>query len=435
MAVNVKNPAEGAASCCDGPTSSSPGEGGDASQVRHGCRAPRGRKRAFLPSLLAGSALASFAGTALAQQPVDAAAKLFSSSEVVISSLVVGALGATLLSVLWLVRQRGNMEAESQEMRIALSDALQRISKYEALIAEKNRRIIIWDGSIARPEVLGQLPSDTGAPQDDREFLAFGRWLRPKSAGELERAVETLRGNASSFDMVVETIRDEILEVQGRVAGGKAFVRFIALNNLRAELAELKIERERLRGSITLFQSLLDALEQPVWRRDSEGRLAWVNHAYSEAVEAESPGQVVGEGREFLGTITRESIRATATPASPFHDRVSTVVHGNRTIYEIVDVVATGGSAGMALDVSEAESVREELKRTLRSHAETLDNLGTPVAIFDRDRRLQFYNQAFVSLWGLDLAFLDSRPDNSELLDRLRSSNKLPEPLNWRTWK
>ena len=32
--------------------------------------------------------------------------------------------------------------------------------------------------------------------------------------------------------------RDEILEVQGRVSGGKAFIRFIALNNLRAELAD-----------------------------------------------------------------------------------------------------------------------------------------------------------------------------------------------------
>ena len=435
MAVNEQNPAEGAACCCDGRASLSLGEGGDASQVRRISLRSKSLKRSLMPALLSGSTLAAFAGTALAQQQAPAAVRLFSSSEVAISSLVIGALGATLLSVLWLVRQKGNMEAESQEMRNALSDAQQRISKYEALIAEKNRRIIIWDGSIARPEVLGQLPADTGAPQNDREFLAFGRWLRPKSAAELERAVESLRGDACTFDMVAETVRDEILEVQGRVSGGKAFVRFIALNNLRAELAELKIERERLRGSITLFQSLLDALEQPVWRRDSDGKLAWVNHAYSEAVDAASPDQAVGEAREFLGTITRESIRANATPASPFHDRVSTVVHGNRTIYEIVDVVAAGGSAGLALDVSEAESVREELKRTLRSHAETLDNLGTPVAIFDRDRRLQFYNQAFVTLWGLDLAFLDSRPDNSELLDRLRSSNKLSEPLNWRSWK
>jgi signal transduction histidine kinase len=383
--------------------------------------------------LLSGTALAM--PTAAFAQETAVATNLFSSAEVVVSSLVMGALGATLLSAVWLVRQRGNMEAETEEMRSALSDAQQRISKYEALIADKNRRIVVWESGSSKAEFLGQLPVETGAPQADREFLAFGRWLRANSAAELEKAIDQLRSHARSFDMVIETSRDEVLEVQGRVSGGKAFVRFLALNNLRAELAELKIERERLTSSISVFQSLMDAIEQPVWRRDPQGKLAWVNHAYGDAVEAASPTQAVDQGRELLGTISRETIKAKATTTSPFHDRVSTVVRGNRTVLDVVDVVSPDGSAGMAIDVSEAEAVREELKRTLKSHAETLDHLATPVAIFDNARRLQFYNQAFVQLWDLDLVFLESKPDNSELLDRLRSNGKLPEQLNWRTWK
>ncbi|MGF9695071.1 ATP-binding protein [Rhizobium sp. 0TCS1.26] len=386
---------------------------------------------------LAGTALSGVAGIALAQaqERTLPAARMFSSFEVIFSSVTVGAIAAALLSTVWLVRQRGNLEAESQEMRGALSDAQQRISKYEALIADKNRRIVIWEAGPSRPEFLGQLPPETGAPAEDRDFLAFGRWMRPHSATELEHAIEGLRGQARSFDMVVETNRDEILEVQGRVSGGKAFIRFIALNNLRAELAELKIERERLVTSIGMFQSLLDALEQPVWQRDLDGKLAWVNHAYGEAVEASNAAHAVNEAREFLGTIAREKIRATATINAPFHDRVSTVVRGNRSVFEVVDVIGKTGSAGMAIDVSEAETIRAELDRTLKSHAETLDHLATPVAIFDREQRLQFYNQAFVRLWDLELGFLESRPDHNELLDRLRSQNKLPEQLNWRNWK
>ncbi|WP_377404137.1 ATP-binding protein [Rhizobium helianthi] len=384
---------------------------------------------------LAGTALSGLAGAAWAQERVVPAAKLFTSSEVIFSSLAVGAIAAALLSTIWLVRQKGTLEAESQEMRGALSDAHRKISKYEALIADKNRRIVVWEAGPSRPEFLGQLPPETGAPLEDRDFLAFGKWMRPHSAVELERAVESLRSSGHTFDLVVETQRDEILEVQGRVSGGKAFVRFIALNNLRAELAELKIERERLVSSINLFESLLDALEQPVWRRDADGTLAWVNHAYGEAVEAATPSQAIQEAREFLGTIAREQIRAVATPTSPFHDRLSTVVRGNRTVFDVVDVVGIAGSAGMAIDVSEAESIRAELDRTLKSHAETLDHLATPVAIFDKNQRLQFYNQAFVRLWDLDLGFLESRPDHNELLDKLRSQNKLPEQLNWRNWK
>ncbi|KAA1175523.1 PAS domain-containing protein [Rhizobium tropici] len=383
-----------------------------------------------------GGLLTGLAGPVLAQSndAAQASMRLFTSSEMAVFSVIIGVISAALLSTMWMVRQRGNMESESREIRTALSDANQRISQYQALIADKNRRIVIWDGQNARPELLGQLPVETGAPQDN-EFLAFGRWLKSWSAGELDKAIDKLRGSGQSFDMVVETNRDEILEAQGRISGGRAFVRFIALNNLRAELAELKIERDRLMTSISTFQSLLDAIDLPVWQRDAEGTLTWVNQAYSEAVEAVSAEEALREGREFLTTVARERIRAAATPESPFHDKISTVVHGNRTFFDVVDVRAPNGSAGIAIDVSEAESVRAELARTLKSHAETLDHLATPVAIFDGDRRLQFYNQAFVQLWELDIAFLEKRPDNSELLDRLRSAKKLPEQLNWKTWK
>jgi len=382
-----------------------------------------------------GTAISALARPVMAQVESEAAASahLFTSSQVIGVSVVIGVISAALLSTLWSVRQRGNIETESREMRTALSDAQQRISQYQALIADKNRRIVIWDGN-ERPELLGQLPAETGAPQDN-EFLAFGLWLKPRSASELDRAIDRLREAAQSFDMVVETNRDEILEAQGRVSGGRAFVRFVALNNLRAELAELKIERDRLMSSISAFQNLLDAIDLPAWQRDTDGRLTWVNQAYGDAVEATTPQQAINESREILTTVARERIRAIATPESPFHDKISTVVHGNRTFFDVVDVKVPNGSAGIAIDVSDAEAVRAELERTLKSHAETLDHLATPVAIFDGDQRLQFYNHAFVSLWELDIAFLERKPDNAELLERLRVAKKLPDQLNWKSWK
>ena len=400
------------------------------------CKGRLARLSRLLKLSVFGGLLSGLAEPVLAQSngAAQTSMRLFTSSEMAVFSVIIGVISAALLSTMWMVRQRGNMESESREIRTALSDANQRISQYQALIADKNRRIVIWDGQNARPELLGQLPVETGAPQDN-EFLAFGRWLKSWSAGDLDKAIDKLRSSGQSFDMVVETNRDEILEAQGRISGGRAFVRFIALNNLRAELAELKIERDRLMTSISTFQNLLDAIDLPVWQRDAEGKLTWVNQAYGEAVEAVSTDEAVREGREFLTTVTRERISAAATPESPFHDKISTVVHGNRTFFDVVDVRAPNGSAGIAIDVSEAEAVRAELARTLKSHAETLDHLATPVAIFDGDRRLQFYNQAFVQLWELDIAFLEKRPDNSELLDRLRGAKKLPEQLNWKTWK
>ncbi len=417
-------------SCCTGhPGNGKPVDAPKASTQRSGLLAQVARIFA------AGTAMASIAEPVFAQAAAEAAASphLFTSTQVVGFSVVIGVISAALLSTLWVVRQRGNLESEGREIRSALSDAQQRISQYQALIADKNRRIVIWDGD-ERPELLGQLPAETGAPQDN-EFLAFGLWLKPRSASELDRAIDGLRQSAKSFDIVVETHREEVLEAQGRVSGGRAFVRFVALNNLRAELAELKIERDRLMSSISAFQGLLDSIDLPAWQRDTEGRLTWVNHAYGAAVDAASPDEAISEGREILTTIARERIRAVATPESPFHDKISTVIHGNRTFLDVVDVKVPSGSAGIAVDVSGVETVRAELERTLKSHAETLDHLATPVAIFDGDQRLQFYNQAFVTLWQLDIAFLESKPDNAELLERLRAAKKLPDQLNWKTWK
>ncbi|WP_246723735.1 ATP-binding protein [Rhizobium sp. ARZ01] len=396
-----------------------------------GARRHAGRLR-----LLAfGSALSSLTSPAYAAAEGEASTRLLGSSEVITFAVLLGVVSAALFSAIWMIRQRSRLEEDNRSLRASVSDAKHRNARLQALISDKNRRIIVWDGLSQKPELLGHLPPETGAPAADGEFLALGRWLKPSSAAEAERAIETLRSQAQSFDLVVETNRNEIIEVQGRVSGGQAFVRFVALNNLRREAAELQLERDRLEQSLTVFQNLLDSLDLPVWQRSKEGTLVWANAAYGEAVEARDAQEAVRQGRELLPAIAREKIRATSTFDAPFRDKISTVVHGTRGFFDVVDASCIGGSAGIALNVSETEAVREELQRTLKSHAETLDHLATPVAIFDGAQRLQFYNQAFQRLWDLDTAFLESHPDHGEMLDRLRAAAKLPEQLNWRQWK
>ncbi len=416
------------------------------SRQRHGSQRPAhgalasskqtlnsGRVRLFASVLAGGTLLQS--GTLFAADSGSAIGGFLTSTGVVSIALFAGTLSAALISAVWQKKRRKAAEAADRQARSALSEAKQTISRYEALIADKNRRIVIWESGGTRPQMLGHLPVETGAPRDDRDFLAFGRWLKPHSASELDRAIDSLRSRGERFDLVIESQRSEVIEAQGRVSGGRAFIRFVALNNLRAELAELQIERDRLQATISNFQTLLDAIDVPVWQRSSLGELTWVNEAYSEAVDSRSPAQAVEEKRELLATATLEKIRASVLPESPFRDRISTVVKGGRNFFDVVDVRTAQGSAGMAIDVSDVEAIREELNRTLKSHAETLDQLGTPVVIFDREQRLQFYNQAFQQLWNLDLTFLESHPDNGALLDRLRADGKLPEQLNWKNWR
>ncbi|WP_407946701.1 sensor histidine kinase [Pararhizobium mangrovi] len=373
----------------------------------------------------------AIAAPAMARPP----AQWISSGDMVSLALVLGAISAAMISALWLMRERARLETRNGELEYALGEADARNARYQSLLVDKDRRIAVWEGVGTPVELIGALPNEIGAPVDDAGFLAFGRWLEPRSAARIEQAIDRLRADAERFDLVVETARGQIVEAQGRVSGGRAFVRFVALANLRAEIAELRIENDRLAGALERTEGLLDALDTPVWMRDETHRLVWVNHAYAEAVEARRPTDVLAHGTELLDTRARQRIGAETMPERPFAETLSTVVHGDRVFYEVVEAASPSGTAGMAANATALENAREELARTLRSHAETLDHLATPVALFDQEQRLSFYNQAFQRLWGLETGFLDAHPGNGEFLERLRAEGKLPEPPSWREWK
>jgi PAS domain-containing protein len=61
---------------------------------------------------------------------------------------------------------------------------------------------------------------------------------------------------------------------------------------------------------------------------------------------------------------------------------------------------------------------------------------GTALAfIHNTDHRLIGYNNDFHTLWHLDESWLRSHPSWSEILDRLRMDDKLPQPREFKAWK
>lgn len=212
-------------------------------------------------------------------------------------------------------------------------------------------------------------------------------------------------------------------------------MRFLSLSQERRDHAELQLRHRQLQAERAAVLGLLDALDMPAWLRGADGRLSWVNTAYAAAVEAPTPVAAVEDNREFLGTAAREQVAHGHLSSQVFAQSLSTVIGGDRRIFAVTDFAGREGSAGLACDVSEIESVRARYERTVRSHADTLDKLNTAVAIFDAEQKLLFFNQAFHKLWELDHGFLDSRPDHTLLLDRLRSEGRLAEQPEWRRWK
>ncbi|MCT8998127.1 sensor histidine kinase [Chelativorans intermedius] len=356
-------------------------------------------------------------------------------SQVIQLSILAGVMGAALLSAIWLIRQRTRIAAENAQLRTRVAELSAALSRAESLLNLKDQRIVVWPGDGDRPSVAGELPADSGAPRERSTFLAFGRWLMPRSAAALERACRTLREKGTGFDLVAETRDGVLLDVQGRRSALHAVVRFSSLSAAQTEHARLRLAHERLAADHENLLGLIDALDMPCWLRDEAGRLKWVNAAYARAVEAASAQAALHRGEELLPTPARMAIAQHHDRHPVFSEPLSTVVSGERRVYRVTDFAGESGSAGFAFDASEIEALKREFESTVQSHAATLDQLNTAVAIFDADQKLKFYNQAFQKLWDLDVAFLDAGPENALLLDRLRSESKLAEQPEWRRWK
>ncbi|MCQ8872799.1 PAS-domain containing protein [Mesorhizobium sp. LMG17149] len=394
--------------------------------------------RARASTFLATSALAGPLAGAVAHAETAAASVAglsVSAIEVMQLAVFVGVTGAALISAIVLIRERARTSAENVELRSRLADINAALRRSEALLNLRDQRVVVWAAENKKPELIGTLPVESGAPEDRAAFLAFGRWLMPRSAAALEHAVAGLREKAKPFDLVIESQAGAPLEVHGRKSAAHVLVRFVSLSETQRSQARLKIENQRLAADHDTMIGLLDALNMPAWLRGEDGGLKWVNRAYADAVEAENAEAAVREKKEFLGGQARDAIAAQHKTHPVFEQSLSTVIEGDRRVFAVTDFAGSDGSAGLACDTSAIEAVRGEYERTVRSHADTLDQLNTAVAIFDTDEKLRFFNQAFQKLWGLDAGFLHSAPDNALLLDRLRSEGKIAEQPEWRRWK
>jgi hypothetical protein len=183
--------------------------------------------------------------------------------EVIQFSMFLGAMGAALLSAVWLIRERGKIAGENKNLRARVSDLSSSLQRADALLASRDNRVVIWDRAAEKPEIVGNLPMSSGAPMDRASFLAFGRWLLPLSAAALDRSIAALRDKAAPFDIAIETNSGMPLEVQGRTSGAAAFVRFVSLGELQSAHARLKTEFDELNAAYLTLSALFDALPMP----------------------------------------------------------------------------------------------------------------------------------------------------------------------------
>ncbi len=264
--------------------------------------------------------------------------------------------------------------------------------------------------------------------------------LKPESAARLQQALAAMRQGQVTAAVpltLADGSRSYLLRPYIAATSADSRIGVIWLYDLTAEFrqqARASTESEKLKSEIKHYSTILNMAPYPIWQRDADLRVRYYNLAYSEIAEATEAASDEAPELDRRAPALAQAAFASGEPKS---ERRHIIVGGQRRLFEIHELPIPQEKmiVGFAVDMTEAEVLQSELTRYISAQGDLLESSASAMAIFGADMRLRSFNYAFVSLWKLDEAWLDTQPLFSEIMENLREKRKLPEQANFAMFK
>lgn len=207
------------------------------------------------------------------------------------------------------------------------------------------------------------------------------------------------------------------------------------VNDHEKEYLRIKQENEKLKTDLKYYSTILNMAPYPIWQRGADLKIQFYNLSYGEAVEDISDKN--DSDTPELDKRMHQMARAAMESGKPVSEKRHIVVNGARRLYHIMEFPLQSEEmlVGFAIDISEMDSLKEDLNRHIAAQDDLLESSASAMAIYGSDMRLKSFNYAFVNLWKLDEIWLDTQPTYSEILETLREKRRLPEQANFQQFK
>jgi signal transduction histidine kinase len=352
--------------------------------------------------------------------------------QLLVMALISGVV-ALAVSWVWHITHTAREAVQAAEEETAL--LRRNLLTTEAIIKAEPQVLVFWEHGQGLKVVTHTLTTVQGLPEDQPELLRFGSWLEPKSAEDLKQGLDLLFAEGRPLNLLIKTAAGGHLEADGRAAGARAVLRLRDVAGYKRDLVKVLEQHQQLARDIRSSRALLNALPMPVWLRGADGRIEWINAAYVKAVEATDEAQVRDRQIELLEKRQRNTIERALLTDNKAVKRMPLIVSGERKTHEVIVLPLEDAVVGAAIDITALESAQGALDRQIAASDRTLDRVQTGVAIFNRDQKLTFFNDAYQRLWQLDSSWLETQPATAEILDRLRSASRLPAVIDYRSWR
>ncbi|MHA7873192.1 MAG: PAS-domain containing protein, partial [Hyphococcus sp.] len=370
------------------------------------------------------------------------------------------AIALTTASIIWAIRVSAASRHQSVHWSERLAEMEARLEKSDAVLSAHPGLVLVWEDDNESIKNGWGEPKILGGPAALASLLSFSKKDADKSRApvdallnalgdlpvndedeeqkSLREKLKDLRAHGVAFSGAVVTADGRSIDVDGRVAGGQVA---LWLTDPAARMAEdgaiFGAFRERaadLHGS----HALLDRAPFPAWRRNADLELVWVNRAYADLVEAASPLEAVKQQIELDPSVKKLAANAAAN-RKPEEGRAIVNSRGERRVIRTIETPLHGAAdaaiGGFAVDATELDKAKTDLRQHIEANQRTLDQIQTAVAIFGASQNLVYNNAAFQKLWALEDAELSGRTFHGEILDKLRFDGKLPEPADYDAWK
>ena len=337
-------------------------------------------------------------------------------------------------------------------------------SMLETILASEPQALLTWSEIDGAKLHVANLPAQLGVPTEPHRILRFRQWLEESSAAAVTSAMRSLVERGEAFNLMLTTLRQKPVEVDGRTAGSIVALKIRDVAGERLDLASLAEEHRKLDVEIASLRALLSAVQKQAPSSGSSGvetrfrsfdrlatafavfdadkRLAHFNQAYVDLWRLDPEwlathprdGEILDRLRQVRRIPEKADYREwkrnwLSAYGTNIQREDQWHLPDGRTLHVVADSAQDGGVTYLYENVTERLQLESRYNALIHVQRETLDTLREGVAVFGPNGRLKLHNRAFASIWRLSPSQLESEPHIDDIIAACRAL--YDEPLEW----
>jgi signal transduction histidine kinase len=248
----------------------------------------------------------------------------------------------------------------------------------------------------------------------------------------LEKQLNGLIKEGIAFDCIVtsadahKTFKLKGLKKASRDTHVYIFIQDVTHDALQRTTTEQ--EYKEFQKKFYSTQNAMDQLPWPIWIRTAQ-QLLWCNQPFARILGVDRDTALSQQEDFFNKWLNRKNTEMTS-------GTIALIVDGERRSYQFSEVDQHDGVIlGYGVDLTESEKHKAKLESHAVAYREVLDNLSAAVSIYGPNKRLRYFNHAYLRMFDFEESWLYTEPTLGEVLDDLRARRLLTEHADYAAYK